>query len=300
MVQWREIGSRAAARTRDVANLLTTPLLPDDLLGTLNPVWSTTEPAGRVVEVRRETADTSTLLIRTGPRRPQHRAGQYVGIGARLDGVLALAHLLGDVAAATTGCSPSPSPRCRTGSCRARLRTPPRRDRSLRLGPPAGDFVLPEPVPGEAAVRHGRQRRHSSDGDAAAPRRPPAGRARRTPSRCTATGPRTTSSSAPSCAALAAATGLRLVERHTAARRPAHPGRARLARARLGRAAGLGVRPGRPARRPGRLVGPPRRRGSRCTSSGSSPPRPAAARGHRRPRGFTASKSRPTPPAASR
>ena len=79
-----EIGSRAAARTRDVANLPTTPLVPDDLLGTLNPVWSTTEPAGRVVEVRRETADTSTLLIRTGPRRPQHRAGQYVGVGARL------------------------------------------------------------------------------------------------------------------------------------------------------------------------------------------------------------------------
>ena len=49
MAQWREIGSRAAARARDVANLLTTPLLPDDLLGTLYPVWSTTEPAGRVI-----------------------------------------------------------------------------------------------------------------------------------------------------------------------------------------------------------------------------------------------------------
>jgi len=87
MVHWREIGSRAAARARDVANLLTTPLLPDDMLGTLNPVWSTTEPAGRVVAVRRETADTSTLLIQTGPRRQRHRPGQYVGVGTRLDGV---------------------------------------------------------------------------------------------------------------------------------------------------------------------------------------------------------------------
>ena len=87
MAQWREIGSRAAARARDVANLLTTPLLPDDLLGTINPVWSTTEPAGRVMEVRKETADTSTLLLRTGPRRPRHRPGQYVGVGARLEGV---------------------------------------------------------------------------------------------------------------------------------------------------------------------------------------------------------------------
>ena len=86
MARWRSIGGQAAARLRDVAHLLTTPLLPDDLLGTVNPVWSTSEPAGRVVAVRRETTDTSTLVIRTGPRRPRHRAGQFVGVGTRLDG----------------------------------------------------------------------------------------------------------------------------------------------------------------------------------------------------------------------
>src|SRR4051812_50038465 len=87
MVHWREIGSRAAARARDVANLLTTPLLPDDMLGTLNPIWSTTEPAGRVVAARRETADTSTLLIQAGPRRQRDRPRQYLGVRTRVAGV---------------------------------------------------------------------------------------------------------------------------------------------------------------------------------------------------------------------
>ena len=76
-----------AGRVREVVNLLTTPLPPDDFLAALNPVWSTTEPAARVVGLRPETADTTTLLRRPGLRRPQHRPGQYVGVGARLDGV---------------------------------------------------------------------------------------------------------------------------------------------------------------------------------------------------------------------
>ena len=146
MVQWREIGSRAAARTRDVANLLTTPLLPDDLLGTLNPVWSTTEPAGRVVEVRRETADTTTLLIRTGPRRPQHRPGQYVGVGARLDGVwhwrtYSVTSRPDDrLLAVTVTAIPD-------GIVSNALAHATPVGTVLRLGPPAGEFVLPEPVP---------------------------------------------------------------------------------------------------------------------------------------------------------
>ncbi len=146
MVQWREISSRAAARTRDVANLLTTPLLPDDLLGTLNPVWSTTEPAGRVVEVRRETADTSTLLIRTGPRRPQHRPGQYVGVGARLDGVwhwrtYSVTSRPDDrLLAVTVTAIPD-------GIVSNALAHATPVGTVLRLGPPAGEFVLPDPAP---------------------------------------------------------------------------------------------------------------------------------------------------------
>ena len=143
MARWRHVGSRVAARARDVAHLLTTPLLPDDLLGTVNPVWSTTEPAGRVVARRVETADTTTLLLRTGPRRPRHRAGQYVGVGTRLDGVwhwrtYSVTSRPDDrLLAVTVTAIPG-------GTVSRVLARDVGRHRP-RLGPPA-EFVLPEPV----------------------------------------------------------------------------------------------------------------------------------------------------------
>ena len=146
MAKWRELGGRAAARARGVANLLTTPLLPDDLLGTLNPVWSTSEPAARVVAVRRETADTSTLVLRTGPRRAPHRAGQFVGVGTQLAGVWHWRtysvtsrpdeRLLAVTVTAIPG-----------GTVSGALAHGTPVGTVLRLGPPAGEFVLPEPVP---------------------------------------------------------------------------------------------------------------------------------------------------------
>ena len=62
-------------RARHAAGWFTTPLLPDDLLGTLNPLWSASEPHARVVGLRRETADTTTLLLLTPRARTPHRAG---------------------------------------------------------------------------------------------------------------------------------------------------------------------------------------------------------------------------------
>ncbi len=66
---------------------LTTPLLPEDYLSLIDPLWSTTELRGRVVGVRRETARATTLTIRPGRAWTGHRAGQYVRIGVDIDGV---------------------------------------------------------------------------------------------------------------------------------------------------------------------------------------------------------------------
>ena len=44
----------------------TTPLLPDDYLHLINPLWSARERRGRVVDVIRETEDSATVTIRTG------------------------------------------------------------------------------------------------------------------------------------------------------------------------------------------------------------------------------------------
>ncbi len=66
---------------------LSTPLLPDDYLEMINPLWSTRELRGRVVDVRPETANAATILIKPGHRWPGHMPGQFIHIGVDIDGV---------------------------------------------------------------------------------------------------------------------------------------------------------------------------------------------------------------------
>src|SRR3954453_13879932 len=70
---------------RGLAARATTPLLPDDYLKLLNPLWSARELRGEVVDVRRETDDSATVTIRPGwGFSGDYRPGQYVGIGLRV------------------------------------------------------------------------------------------------------------------------------------------------------------------------------------------------------------------------
>jgi ferredoxin-NADP reductase/ferredoxin len=66
---------------------LSTPLLPDDYLELVNPLWSTRELRGRIEEIRHETEDAATVLIKPGYRWPGHQPGQYVRIGVDIEGV---------------------------------------------------------------------------------------------------------------------------------------------------------------------------------------------------------------------
>jgi len=136
-------------RIRGIADKLTTPLHPDDYLSQLNPLWSARELRGRVEQVIPETDDAATLVIRPGWGWTfDYQPGQYVGIGVEVEGRF----------------------HWRSYS----LSSPPRRNRRLltitvkampegflsghlvrglppgtivRLAPPQGDFVLPEPPP---------------------------------------------------------------------------------------------------------------------------------------------------------
>src|SRR5438309_893241 len=65
----------------------TSPLCPDDYLELINPLWSTRELRGRIERVERETAAAATVTIRPGWEWPGHRAGQYVRLGVRVNGV---------------------------------------------------------------------------------------------------------------------------------------------------------------------------------------------------------------------
>ncbi|MFL5885242.1 MAG: ferredoxin reductase [Thermoleophilaceae bacterium] len=66
---------------------LTTPLLPDDYLELINPLWSTRELRGRVVRIDHETPDAATVLIRPGYEWHGHKPGQYLRIGVDIEGV---------------------------------------------------------------------------------------------------------------------------------------------------------------------------------------------------------------------
>ena len=199
------------------AGWFTQPLLPDDLLGTLNPLWS----RQRAARPRRRAAP--------GDRRHHHPAaahrpgapartgaGQFVGDRHPARRGVALAHLLGHL----------PARRSAAGRHRDRAA---RRDRLRRAGPPhpgghaaaarpAGRRVrAARPGAGEAAVPHRRQRHHPGHGHAARAGRDRPDALAGAVLRALRPHPGRRWCSAPELRALAAATGLQLVERHTAA-----------------------------------------------------------------------------------
>jgi ferredoxin-NADP reductase len=128
---------------------LTTPLLPDDYLTLINPLWSSRELRGRVEEVIPETEDAATLVIRPGwGWRYQHRPGQYVGIGVQVGGKFHWRSY-----------SVSSPPRRDGRTLSITVRAMPEGFLSdhlvsglapgtiVRLALPGGDFVLPDPPP---------------------------------------------------------------------------------------------------------------------------------------------------------
>ena len=75
------------AGVRKVGARLTTPLLPDDYLTLINPLWTTRELRGEIIKVVPETDDAATVVIRPGwGWAYDHSPGQYIGIGIQVDG----------------------------------------------------------------------------------------------------------------------------------------------------------------------------------------------------------------------
>jgi ferredoxin-NADP reductase len=65
----------------------TTPLLPDDYLALLDPRWSARELTGTIERIKPETTDAATVVVRPSFPWPGHRPGQYLRIGAELNGI---------------------------------------------------------------------------------------------------------------------------------------------------------------------------------------------------------------------
>lgn len=131
----------------DVAASLTTPLLPDDYLTYLNPLWSRREPRGRVEAVMPETADAATLWLRTSPGWKPHTPGQYVRVGVDIDGVRHWrTYSLTSVPGRRDGRIAITVKAIPDGVVSSYLVRHVRRNTIVRLAPPAGEFVLPATI----------------------------------------------------------------------------------------------------------------------------------------------------------
>jgi stearoyl-CoA 9-desaturase NADPH oxidoreductase len=134
---------------RSIAQRITTPLLPDDYLRLANPLWSARELRGRVVQVRRETQDSATLVIKPGWGFSfDYEPGQYIGIGLLVDGrwrwrsySLTSSPVKG---ARTVTITVKAMPE---GFLSAHLVAGVKPGTIVRLAAPQGNFVLPDPPP---------------------------------------------------------------------------------------------------------------------------------------------------------
>ncbi len=133
---------------RGVFARMTTPLLPDDYLHMINPLWTARELRGRIVRVVPETADAATLVIKPGWGWSfDFQAGQYVGIGVSVDGKwhwrsysLSSPASAGGEITITVKAMPE-------GFLSSHLVRGLEPGTIVRLALPQGEFVLPDPPP---------------------------------------------------------------------------------------------------------------------------------------------------------
>jgi ferredoxin-NADP reductase len=127
---------------------LFTPLLPDDYLELINPLWSTQELRGRIESIDRETQDAVTILIKPGWEWPGHQPGQYLRIGFVVDGVHHWrAYSLTSDPDRPDGCISITPKLVEEGTVTPFLLRRAQPGTIVRLGGVEGTFVLPDPVP---------------------------------------------------------------------------------------------------------------------------------------------------------
>lgn len=143
----------AVDAVRALVGRITTPLLPDDYLHLANPLWSARELRGRVLEVRRETEDSATLVIKPGWGFTfDYQPGQYVGIGLLVDGrwrwrsysLTSSPHSDGAGRKRTITITVKAMPEGFLSTHLVGGVTP---GTIVRLAAPQGNFVLPDPAP---------------------------------------------------------------------------------------------------------------------------------------------------------
>jgi stearoyl-CoA 9-desaturase NADPH oxidoreductase len=140
--------SAGRRRALGLVRSFTSPLLPDDYLELVNPLWSTRELRGRIERIERETPDAVTVQIKPGWEWPGHRPGQYVRLGIEVDGIHHWrAYSLTSNPGRADGCITITPKLVEGGKVSPFLFAGVRPGTIVRLGGVEGTFVLPDPAP---------------------------------------------------------------------------------------------------------------------------------------------------------
>ncbi|MEV4705292.1 ferredoxin reductase [Actinoplanes sp. NPDC049316] len=127
---------------------ITTPLVPADYLDAVAPLRNPRVLRARVEAVRPETADSATLLLKPGVGWATHVPGQYVRLGVDVDGVrLWRSYSLTSLAGRRDGRICVTVTAVPGGAVSTYLVRRARRGMLVHLDRPAGEFVLPGPLP---------------------------------------------------------------------------------------------------------------------------------------------------------
>lgn len=123
-----------------------TPLMPDDYLDMINPLWSTEELRGKVEKLERRTEDAVTIIIKPGADWERHKPGQYLRVGVIVDGVhhWRAYSLTSEPSDDFISITPKLVPE---GKVSPHLTTKLEPGTIVRLGGVEGDFTLPDPRP---------------------------------------------------------------------------------------------------------------------------------------------------------
>ncbi|HEU0191951.1 MAG TPA: ferredoxin reductase [Mycobacterium sp.] len=143
----RAVATRTAGRFRKFAELVTTPLLPEDFLDLVSPLSSGADLRGRIEAIHAETCDAVTVRIRPGRRWRTPAAGQYVRIGVDVDGVRQWRSYSLTTPTSADGCFTVTVKAVPAGKVSNHLVSRARVGTVVQLDRPAGDFVLPTPRP---------------------------------------------------------------------------------------------------------------------------------------------------------
>ena len=124
------------------------PLLPDDYLEMINPLWSTQELRGRIERIDREAGNATTVTIRPGFQWEGHQPGQYLRVGVVVDGVHHWrAYSLTSEPGRPDGYISITPKLVPEGKVSPHFVEQAKPGAIVRLGGVEGSFVMPDPVP---------------------------------------------------------------------------------------------------------------------------------------------------------